>query len=103
MELAGVEFKTGSRSICDLIVREAPDAIIVATGAEPYMAANVELGEDAHVVDAWQVLRDQVNVGASVVVADWRGDWIGMGIAQMLARIRLPCAPCGQRPAWRAS
>lgn len=85
MELAGVTVKTGQCVDMDLIGAQAPDAIVVATGAEPYMPHNVELGEDAHVVDAWQVLRNQVNVGASVVVADWRADWIGMGLAQMLA------------------
>jgi hypothetical protein len=45
------------------------------------------------VVDAWQVLRGEANVGASVVVADWRADWIGIGIAEKLAeegcRVRL--------------
>ena len=36
--------------------------------------------------DAWRVLRDEANVGARVVVSDWRGDWIGMGVAEKLAR-----------------
>ena len=44
-------------------------------------------------VDAWQVLRGAAKVGASVVVADWRADWIGIGIAEKLAeegcRVRL--------------
>jgi hypothetical protein len=39
----------------------------------------------AHVVDAWQVLRNEANVGGSVVVADWRCDWVGIGIAEKLA------------------
>jgi hypothetical protein len=38
------------------------------------------------IVTAWQVLRKEVKVGAKVVVADWRCDWIGPGIAQLLAR-----------------
>jgi hypothetical protein len=37
-------------------------------------------------VDVWQLLRGEVNVGASVLVADWRCDWIGMGVAEKLAR-----------------
>jgi hypothetical protein len=32
------------------------------------------------------VIRNEVNVGPSVVIADWRCDWIGMGLAEMLAR-----------------
>jgi hypothetical protein len=38
------------------------------------------------VVDAWSVIRDEANVGADVVVADWRCDWIGLGVAEKLAR-----------------
>ena len=44
-------------------------------------------------VTAWDLLRDQANVGASVVIADWRCDWIGIGLAEKLAsagcRVRL--------------
>ena len=32
------------------------------------------------------MLKDEVNIGASVVIADWRCDWIGLGIAEKLAR-----------------
>jgi NADPH-dependent 2,4-dienoyl-CoA reductase/sulfur reductase-like enzyme len=32
------------------------------------------------------VLRNEVNVGGSVLIADWALDWIGMGIAEKLAR-----------------
>jgi pyruvate/2-oxoglutarate dehydrogenase complex dihydrolipoamide dehydrogenase (E3) component len=68
-----------------LVENERPDAVIVATGARP-RHPEIMGAEDGHVVDAWQVLRDEVNVGASVVVADWRSDWIGLGLAERLAR-----------------
>jgi hypothetical protein len=32
------------------------------------------------------VLRDEANVGNSVVIADWRCDWVGLGLAEKLAR-----------------
>src|ERR1019366_10169548 len=67
-----------------LVEREKPDAVIVATGGKPHLSP-LE-GEGGHVVTAWQVLNDEANVGASVVVADWRCDWIGLGLAQKLAR-----------------
>ncbi len=44
-------------------------------------------------VDSWAVIRGEANVGGSVVVADWRNDWIGLGVAHKLAldgcRVRL--------------
>ncbi len=71
-----------SRSLIDEI---APDAVILATGAKPYRP-DIEGQDEAHIVDAWQVLQGEANVGANVVIADWRGDWIGMGLAEKLVR-----------------
>ena len=68
-----------------LIERERPDVVIVATGAVP-RRPDIPGEETAHVVTAWQILRDEVNVGSSVLVADWRCDWVGMGVAEKLAR-----------------
>ncbi len=85
MELAGVRVVTGTPVDAALVAREAPDAVVVATGARPRRPP-VEGGEQAHVVDAWQVLKGEVNIGASVVIADWRCDWVGLGLAEKLAR-----------------
>ncbi|MDE0523248.1 MAG: FAD-dependent oxidoreductase [Boseongicola sp.] len=84
MELAGVDTRKGIAVDERVIADFAPDAIVIATGAEPRWP-DFEGCEDAHVVDAWQVLRNEANVGKSVVVADWRADWIGIGIAEHLA------------------
>jgi len=85
MQLAGVEVVRNTRVDRALVERECPDAVIVATGAEPYWPA-FERGGDLQVVDAWQVLRDEVKLGRSVLVVDWRCDWIGPGIAERLVR-----------------
>lgn len=85
MELAGVDIRKGTNADEAAIVDYAPDAIIVATGATSRWP-NFEGRDEAHVVDAWQVLQGQADVGKSVVVADWRADWIGIGIAELLAR-----------------
>ncbi len=85
MELAGVEVLRNSPVDRALVERLAPDAVVIATGARPRRPA-VEGQEEAHVVDAWQVLKGEANVGGSVVIADWRGDWIGLGLAERLAR-----------------
>ncbi len=85
MELAGVEVHNDLTVDEAVITEFAPDTIVIATGAEPRWPA-FEGREHAHVVDAWQVLRNEANVGKSVVVADWRADWIGIGIAEHLAQ-----------------
>jgi len=85
MELAGVQVITGTKIDRSHINKINPDAVIIATGAAPYHP-EIAGAEDGHVVDAWQVLKDEANVGADVVVADWRCDWIGLGLAEKLAR-----------------
>ena len=67
-----------------LAQREAPDEIILATGAKPYWP-EFERNGSLHVLDAWQILQDEEKVGKNVVIADWRSDWIGMGLAEKLA------------------
>lgn len=83
--VAGITVRTATKVDRTLIDREAPDAIIVATGATPFWPTFVQDG-DMQVVDAWQVLKGEVAVGQSVLVVDWRCDWIGIGIAELLAR-----------------
>jgi len=85
MELAGVRVVRNTRVDRALVERETPDHVIIATGAEPYWPA-FEQGGELQVVDAWQVLRGEVELGRSVVVVDWRCDWIGPGIAERLVR-----------------
>jgi pyruvate/2-oxoglutarate dehydrogenase complex dihydrolipoamide dehydrogenase (E3) component len=60
-----------------------PDVVVLATGARPYWPLLEVLG-DPVVVDAWQVLRGSTLPAGHVVVADWRGDWIGIGVARLL-------------------
>ena len=85
MELAQVGLRRGVRVDAALVAAERPDAVILATGAVPHVP---ELPTDGgvQVVTAWDVLRGEVAAGARVVVADWRCDWIGPGVAERLAR-----------------
>jgi len=85
LELAQVGVRRGVRVDAAMICAEQPDAVILATGARPHVP---DLPTDGviPVVTAWQVLTGEVRVGGRVVVADWRCDWIGPGVAEMLSR-----------------
>lgn len=85
LTISAVELRLNSFVDREVIAREAPDAIVLATGAKP-CGTDIEGVDEAHVVDAWQVLDGQVNVGKRAVIADWRCDWIGLGLAERLAR-----------------
>ncbi len=85
MERAGARIVKNRKIDADFVRSERPEAVIIATGAKPRWP-DFEGREEAHVLDAWQVLTGKGNVGASVVVADWRCDWIGLGVAEKLAR-----------------
>lgn len=83
VELANVRVQRGVRVDRALVEAERPDAVIVATGARPYRP-EIPIDDSIQVVDAWQVLRKEVKTGGRVVVVDWRCDWIGPGIAELL-------------------
>ena len=84
-ERAGARIRLRSRVDRTFIENDGPDAVVLATGARP-REFPLEGADEAHVVEAWQVLRGEANVGTSVVIADWRCDWIGLGLAEKLAR-----------------
>lgn len=86
LELAQVKIEKSVRVDRALVDRLKPDAIIVATGATPYLPPDLVLDDSMQVLNAWQVLKGDAEVGNSVLVADWRCDWIGLGIAEHLAR-----------------
>lgn len=85
MTQSGVEILTRTPVDRALVASMSPDAVLLAAGGAPYRP-QIEGEEEAHVVDAWSVLRGEANVGARVVVADWACDWIGLGLAELLAR-----------------
>jgi len=81
---AGVHVTTGTLMTANSILALKPDVVVLATGATPYIPEFDGRDED-HVATAWQVLNDEVKVGASVIIADWRADWVGLGLAERLA------------------
>ena len=83
---AGASLETGVEIDAARVRALAPDAVILATGAAPRALALEGGTEGARVADAWQVIQGQANLGGSIVIADWRCDWVGLGLAEMLAK-----------------
>ncbi len=83
-ERAGVRIVVGTTVDADLVRRERPDVVVVATGAGPRRPP-MELTGSPVVLDAWEVLRGATVPDGRIVVADWRCDWIGLGLAELLA------------------
>jgi pyruvate/2-oxoglutarate dehydrogenase complex dihydrolipoamide dehydrogenase (E3) component len=81
---AGVRIETGVRADADFVRAAAPEVVVVATGAVPYRPP-LETAGSPVVIDAWDVLGGTGVPDGHVVVADWRSDWVGLGLARLLA------------------
>ncbi|MFW0797605.1 FAD-dependent oxidoreductase [Gordonia sp. CPCC 205515] len=84
----GVTVKTRVRVDSELVLSENPDAVIVATGATPYLPAGLELDDAMPVANTWDVITSNAAElpKGHIVVADWRCDWGGLGVAELIAR-----------------
>lgn len=84
-ERAGARVVTGTHADAGLLRREHADAVVLATGARPRRLP-FEIEGNPCVLDAWQVLTGDEPRDGAVAVVDWRCDWIGLGVAELLAR-----------------
>jgi len=83
-ELAKVTIVLGMEVTPALIAGEAPDSIILATGATATLPP-LEGSATIPVVMSDDLLSDRVEVGNRVLIYDWMADWTGVGIAEKLA------------------
>ena len=84
-ERAGAKIVKGTAVTAELLKREKPDEIIIATGSLS-LRPPIETDGDANIVHAADVLAGRATTGASVVIYDWLSDWIGLGMAERCAR-----------------
>lgn len=84
IENAGVHLLLHRKMDLDGVRNERADVVIVATGATPYRPS-LEIMGNLVVEDAWDIVQGKEAPPGHVVVADWRGDWIGIGVARLLA------------------
>jgi len=82
--LGPVETRLGANATVGDVLALEPAAVVVATGARPYVDERLELG-GVETVHAWDVLAGNVPSGRTVVVADWGGDPGGLDAAELLA------------------
>ncbi len=85
LDRAGVHIVKGETVRAETLLELNPDVVIIATGARPYVPP-FQGRDEANVATAWDVLNDNANIGATVVIADWRADWIGIGLAERLVK-----------------
>ena len=85
MARAGAQVHLNSEATQDAVRAAAPDAVIVATGGTARWPSGLDFAEGAHIVTAWDVLSGHANPGGRITIADWRADWVGLGLAEMLA------------------
>lgn len=86
---AGVEIRTSTEASAELVTEFAPDQVILATGSVDREPA-IETIDDPKFLTAREFLAgDPADVGSgNILVTDWRGDWVGLGVALMLAQGR---------------
>lgn len=99
LEKQGVQTKLGVKVTDDLIQRERPDVVVLATGATPSRTEIVDT-TDKRVVSAWDVLGGvKERVGQKVVVLG--GNMIGCEVAEYLAAQGKQVAVIKMRPGTR--
>jgi 2,4-dienoyl-CoA reductase (NADPH2) len=81
---AGVNILTGTTGSVHRIKEDIPDTVIVATGGEPVKPAIPGI-EQGHVIQAWDVLRGNRDMGREVVVIG--GGSVGVEVAICIAKM----------------
>jgi 2,4-dienoyl-CoA reductase (NADPH2) len=82
VEMAGVEVKLNVEVDPDIVKREKPEAVVVATGAIP-AAPEVPGVESDNVVQANDIITGKASCGESVVIVG--GRYVGMEVADFLS------------------
>ncbi|GAA2093443.1 MULTISPECIES: FAD-dependent oxidoreductase [Brevibacterium] len=85
---AGASILTGAPLCEEMLDSFAPDQVLLATGSTDREPA-VELIDEPEILTARQFLAETHELArGGVLIADWKGDWAGLGIAVALARRR---------------
>ncbi|MBP9541508.1 MAG: FAD-dependent oxidoreductase [Vitreoscilla sp.] len=85
MSKQDINIQLDTRVDMALVQAEAADVVVLATGATPY-AQPIEADDSILKLHAWQYLQGTAPQGKSVLLTDWRCDWVAPGIAELLVK-----------------
>lgn len=83
LDKLGVKIEYGIEVTPEFIIERKPDAVIIATGAQPIIPHNIRGFDKNNVVTAWEVLSSEKKVGTNVAIIG--GGAIGCEVAEFLA------------------
>jgi len=81
-EKLGVEIRLGAEADAATVLRESPDAVVLATGARALQPDIPGIG--AHGISAWEVLAGRMPAGSRVLVIDEEYGYQGTSVAEFL-------------------
>jgi len=81
---ANVQILTHARVDSQSVQALAPEAVVIACGGRPYHPPCERLGS-MPILHAESALQTPETVGAAVVIYDLRSDWVGVGLAELMA------------------
>jgi 2,4-dienoyl-CoA reductase-like NADH-dependent reductase (Old Yellow Enzyme family)/thioredoxin reductase len=82
LDRPNVQLRLDTEATAQTVAGHAPDAVIVATGARPFVPAHALEGVD--VVQVWEILGGARPEGR-IVISDWGGDAAALDCAELLA------------------
>ena len=85
VENAGVELISSCEVTTEMVQVQNPDHVIVATGAR-VNRPDLDSLDQNRIASYEDILLGRIKAGNRVAIADWRADWIGLGLAEKLAR-----------------
>jgi NADPH-dependent 2,4-dienoyl-CoA reductase/sulfur reductase-like enzyme len=84
MKLLGVDVQLNHEATAGMVKKQDPDAVVVATGSVPHIPHIPGVGGGS-VVEAREVLMEEVEVGGNVIVLGFDNDIQSLSVAQFLA------------------
>ncbi len=85
MARLGIEIRLNTRVTRGMVTQQGAEVVIIATGALPARPP-FPGDDDPAAIHGWDLLERPVKLGKRVLIADSTLDWVGLGLAEMLAR-----------------